>query len=226
MGRTLCPKCQRPHSGECLKGMNICYRCGETGHYASVCPKKNEGAPQQQNPRNQQRQNQALFDTGASHSFISHAACKRLELAPQLAEITLEVSTPGNGRLTAKDIISNLELNIGAETFKADLYVITMIEFDIILGMDWLTQVGATILCSERKISFQSAGKEKASFHGIRMGGRVPVISAMKATKIMRTGECQAFLDSLTGEHEVKKTIEEVPVVREFKDVFPEELPA
>ncbi|XP_057779640.1 uncharacterized protein LOC130998227 [Salvia miltiorrhiza] len=167
----------------------------------------------------------ALFDTGASHSFISHAACKRLELTPQLAETTLEVSTPGGGRLAAKDIISNLELNIGAETFKADLYVISMIEFDIILGMDWLTQVGATILCSERKISFQSAGKEKASFHGIRMGGRVPVISAMKATKIMRKGECQAFLVNLTGEREADKTIEEVPVVRDFKDVFPEELP-
>ncbi|XP_057802836.1 uncharacterized protein LOC131018132 [Salvia miltiorrhiza] len=60
----------------------------------------------------------ALFDTGASHSFISHAACKRLELTPQLAETTLEVSTPGGGRLAAKDVISNLELNIGAETFK------------------------------------------------------------------------------------------------------------
>ncbi|XP_057790849.1 uncharacterized protein LOC131007954 [Salvia miltiorrhiza] len=167
----------------------------------------------------------ALFDTGASHSFISHAACKRLELTPQLAETTLEVSTPGGGRLAAKDIISNLELNIGAETFKADLYVISMIEFDIIIGMDWLTQVGATILCSERKISFQSVGKEKASFHGIRMGGRVPVISAMKAIKMMRNGECRAFLVSLTGEREAKKTIEEVPVVRDFKYVFPEELP-
>ncbi|XP_057791109.1 uncharacterized protein LOC131008233 [Salvia miltiorrhiza] len=167
----------------------------------------------------------ALFDTGASHSFISHAACKRLELTPQLAETTLEVSTPGGGRLAAKDVILNLELNIGAETFKAKLYVITIIDFDMILGMDWLTQVGATILCNERKISFQSAGKEKASFHGIRMGERVPVISAIKSTKMMGKGKCQAFLVSLTGEHEVEKTIEEVHVVREFKDVFPEELP-
>ncbi|XP_057779909.1 uncharacterized protein LOC130998510 [Salvia miltiorrhiza] len=167
----------------------------------------------------------ALFDVGASHSFISHAACKRLELTPQLAEITLDVSTPGGGRLAAKNVISNLELNIGAETFKADVYVIAMIEFDIILGMDWLTQANATILCSERKISFQSAGKEKASFHGVRMGGRVPVISAIKATKKIRKGECHVFLVSLTGEHVADETIEEVPVVRDFKDIFPEELP-
>ncbi|XP_057811749.1 uncharacterized protein LOC131025985 [Salvia miltiorrhiza] len=167
----------------------------------------------------------ALFDTGASHSFISRAACKRLGLTPQLAKTTLEVSTSGGGRLVEKDIISNLELNVGAETFEADLYVIAILDFDMILGMDWLTQVGATILCNERKISFQTAGDEKASFQGIRMGGIVPVISAVKATKMIKKGKCRAFLVSLAGEREVEKTIEEVRVVQEFKDVFPEELP-
>ncbi|XP_057790976.1 uncharacterized protein LOC131008093 [Salvia miltiorrhiza] len=58
MVQTPCPKCQKLHLGECLKGMNVCYNCGEAGHYVSTCPKKGGGAPQQQNPGNQQQQNQ------------------------------------------------------------------------------------------------------------------------------------------------------------------------
>ncbi|XP_057803508.1 uncharacterized protein LOC131018819 [Salvia miltiorrhiza] len=112
----------------------------------------------------------ALFDTGASHSFIAYTTCKILNLVPELSKKSLKITTPGGGRMTTKHVISNLELDIVTEKLKADLYVISMIEFDIILGMDWFTRTGATIRCNERKISFQTPEKGESDFHGIKIG--------------------------------------------------------
>ncbi|XP_043710389.1 uncharacterized protein LOC122659330 [Telopea speciosissima] len=38
--RTVCPKCKKPHSGECMAGSNACFRCGKEGHMAKDCPEQ------------------------------------------------------------------------------------------------------------------------------------------------------------------------------------------
>ncbi|KAH6776453.1 zinc knuckle family protein [Perilla frutescens var. hirtella] len=80
----------------------------------------------------------ALFDTGASHSFIAESVCKKLRIKPKNAENALEICIPSGKRMMSRKVYSNLELNIEGETFKSNLYVIKIQDFDIILGMDWL----------------------------------------------------------------------------------------
>ncbi|XP_057791263.1 uncharacterized protein LOC131008397 [Salvia miltiorrhiza] len=53
--RRPCPRCNRVHQGECLGKVIVCYNCGEQGHYAHTCPKRNRRAPQQYNPGRPQR---------------------------------------------------------------------------------------------------------------------------------------------------------------------------
>ncbi|KAK6163798.1 hypothetical protein DH2020_000662 [Rehmannia glutinosa] len=51
------------------------------------------------------------------------------------------------------------------------------------------------------------------------------IISAMKAMKALRKHKCEAYLVNVTSTDLRKVTIDEVPIVREYKDVFPDDLP-
>ncbi|KAH6776515.1 hypothetical protein C2S52_014076 [Perilla frutescens var. hirtella] len=101
----------------------------------------------------------ALFDTGASHSFIAESVCKKLKIKPENAENALEISIPSGKRMTSRKVCTNLELNIEGENIKSNLYVIKIQDFDIIIGMDWLASAYASIRCPEREVVFRPPGK-------------------------------------------------------------------
>ncbi|XP_057768171.1 uncharacterized protein LOC130988364 [Salvia miltiorrhiza] len=166
-----------------------------------------------------------LFDTGASHTFISSTCVDTLKFKMERADQKLSISSPIGGMTTVDHVCLNLELNIGSlKIVVNNSYVIPMGDVDIILGMDWLVENYATILCNERRISFRPPGREPSHFHRISMGRRKMIISALQATKMMKKGY-PAYLVYLHGELGTEKSIEDVEIVRDFSDVFPEILP-
>ena len=63
-----------------------------------------------------------------------------------------------------------------------------MNDYDVILGMDFLTKYGATIDCKAKEVSFQPLGKECFMFVGDRQGSQRMFIYAMKAMKWLANG--------------------------------------
>ncbi|XP_057790989.1 uncharacterized protein LOC131008107 [Salvia miltiorrhiza] len=97
---------------------------------------------------------------------------------------------------------------------------------DIILGMDWLEENFVTIQCKERRISFQPPGQEPTCFYGIeRKWKKTPIISALKARKLIQTEGATAYVVYLNKEEDKSVNLDDVPIVREYKDVFPDTLP-
>ncbi|GJV15105.1 putative reverse transcriptase domain-containing protein [Tanacetum coccineum] len=103
--------------------------------------------------------------------------------------------------------------------------------YDVIIGMDWLTKYQAVIDCA-KKIVRIPFGSEILIFHGDgsrnKRGTRLNIISCTKAQKYLLQG-CHIFLAHITiketGDKSKKKQLEEVPIVKNFPEVFPEDLP-
>ena len=79
-----------------------------------------------------------MFDSSASHSFIVASRVKDLGLEVETLEETLDVSTPLGTRASIDKICWDCELEIFEILLSVDLRVMDMLEFDVILRMDWL----------------------------------------------------------------------------------------
>ena len=97
-------------------------------------------------------------------------------------------------------------------------------EFDVILGLDWLTAHDAIVNCKSKTIDLRCANNEVVRIESADLEGMPAVISAMLAQKYVRKG-CEAYLAYVLDDKELEKKPESVPVVCEYPDVFPEELP-
>ncbi|GJX85929.1 putative reverse transcriptase domain-containing protein [Tanacetum coccineum] len=103
--------------------------------------------------------------------------------------------------------------------------------FDVIIGMDWLRRYHAVIVCDEKLVQVPY-GNETLTFCGNESSNgresRLTVISCSKAQEYMAKG-CQVFLAQISAKKEEdkseRKQIEDVPIVRDFPEVFPEDLP-
>src|SRR6266540_4193290 len=141
-----------------------------------------------------------LFDFGASHSFISakFVAKHGFHMVP-LRE-PLITRSPG-AYIKCQWGCPQVKIMLSGVEFLANLVVLDSVEIDVILGMDWLAQNNGTIACATREVSVENHEAVRVKF--CPQGPRVcPMVCSLSTV-----------------------SIEEVPVVYEYPDVFPEDLP-
>ncbi|GKA23492.1 putative reverse transcriptase domain-containing protein [Tanacetum coccineum] len=103
--------------------------------------------------------------------------------------------------------------------------------FDVIIGMDWLRRCHTVIVCDEKLVQIPY-GNETLTFCGNESSNEreswLTVISCSKAQEYMAKG-CQVFLAQISAKKEEdkseRKQIKDVPIVRDFPEVFLEDLP-
>ncbi|KAJ0547723.1 putative transcription factor interactor and regulator CCHC(Zn) family [Helianthus annuus] len=165
-----------------------------------------------------------LFDSGADTSHVSLKVSQMLKRAP-IPLYTKHVVELANGKsLEATHIVQGCNLILASQTFSIDLIFIVLGSFDIVIGMDWLSKQQAEILCKEKIIRIPRSGKEPLEVQGDKSGAVVGIISFLKAQKCLRKGHT-AILALVTDASTKEKRIEDIPVVRDFPQVFPEDLP-
>ncbi|GJX98764.1 putative reverse transcriptase domain-containing protein [Tanacetum coccineum] len=205
-----------------------CYECGAQGHFKKDCPKlKNNNRSNQAgngnapvkvyavgrartNPNSNvvtgtfllnNRYASILFDTGADRSFVSTVFSSQIDITP-----------------SALDHYYNVEL--------ADKRIIGL---DVIIGMDWLAKYQADIVYAEKIIRIPWGNETLiVCGDGSDRGNEthLNIILFTKTQKYMLKG-CPIFLAHVTtketGDKLEKKRLEDIPIVRNFPEVFPKD---
>ena len=107
-----------------------------------------------------------LFDSGASHSFIAASCVKELGLKVKTLEKPLYVSSTLGTRVSVDIICRDYELEISGILLTMDLRVMDMLDFDVILGMDWLTAHRVVIDCDCKRITAYTQDGVCVTFQG------------------------------------------------------------
>nr|GEW05264.1 retrotransposon protein, putative, Ty3-gypsy subclass [Tanacetum cinerariifolium] len=142
-----------------------------------------------------------LFDNGADRSFISTAFSSLIDIVPTPLGNSYDVKLADGKIVRVDTIMRGRTLNFLSHPFNIDLMPIELGSFDVIIGLDWLRRCHAVIVC---------------------------VISCSKAQEYMAKG-CQVFSAQISTKKEEDrsegKQLEDVPVVQDYPEVFPKDLP-
>ncbi|KAJ9546254.1 hypothetical protein OSB04_025961 [Centaurea solstitialis] len=167
-----------------------------------------------------------LFDTGASKSFVSLTFCKDFMNIKSKLESPLEVEIADEEFRLCKFIYKKNVLEVEGVKFSIDLIPIPMREIQVVAGMDWLRRNGANVDCENCRVVVRNLSGGELTILG-DASKRLPKVCSMAKARsyVLRGGTSYlVYLISDQGESK-KKTVEDVPVVSEFPDVFPEDLP-
>ncbi|KAL8108014.1 hypothetical protein AgCh_024440 [Apium graveolens] len=193
-----CNTCGRMHTGE-YKGKPVtCFKCGREGHYSHKCP---SSAP-------------AVIPTTTCHQCGRPGHWKR--------EFPMnKPAASGASRAASNKPPTARTFNMTVQDAMKDSDVISG-EFDVILGMDWLSSNDAQIDCKGKKVKLNIPGKKEVIFRGKRQTQKF--FTMAQTRRMLRKGN-EAYLAYVVDTQKEVPNLQDIPVVNEFEDVFPQDLP-
>ncbi|GJV05475.1 putative reverse transcriptase domain-containing protein [Tanacetum coccineum] len=144
-----------------------------------------------------------LFDSGADFSFVSTKFAPLLNVKPSIVNPGYVIEVADGKKVEVDRVIRDCKLELGGSLFSINLIPLGHGSFDVIVGMDWLSQHKAVIVCHDKVVEIPMEDGRILRVHGERAVG---ITKALKSAK------------------EDEPRLSDIPVVCEFEDVFPEDL--
>ncbi|GJW29291.1 putative reverse transcriptase domain-containing protein [Tanacetum coccineum] len=226
--------------------VRACYECGSTDHVRPACPRWNRAQGPRENHPNQvvannrghgcrNQGNQArgrafmlgaeearqdpnivtgmftlnnhfattLFDSGADYSFVSTTFIPLLGLEPNDLGFKYKIEITSGQLVEIDKVIKGCRLEIEGHVFDIDLIPFGHGSFDVIIGMDWLSNYKAEIICHEKVVRIPLPDGKVLRVVGERLEEKARLLMSAKA---------------------IENKHEEVVVVRDFPEVFSDDL--
>ncbi|KAH0727836.1 hypothetical protein KY290_003558 [Solanum tuberosum] len=161
----------------------------------------------------------ALLDSGATLSFVTPFVAMKFEILSDVLEEPFSVCTPVSDSVVAKRVYRSCPISLSHKVTLVDLVEIDMLDYDVLLGMDWLHASYAYIDCRTRVVKFQFANESTLELKGENSILRGQFVSCLKARKMISKG-CIYHIVRVKDVESETPSLESVPVVSEFPKVF------
>nr|GEY69763.1 hypothetical protein [Tanacetum cinerariifolium] len=216
-----CNKCKLHHEGPCTVK---CGKCNKVGHMTRDCMKDVATTTTQRAPvinqrvptcfeygrqghyrnecpklKNQTRGNKAgkKTDEVRGKAYVSSTFNALLDVTPSTLDVSYAVEL-ADGRISeTHTVLRGCTLGLLSHPFNIDLMLVELGSFDVIIGMDWLANHHVVIVCDEKIV-------------------RIPYGDEVLIVQVMKKG---------TKDKSEEKRLEDVPIMRDFLEVFLEDLP-
>ncbi|XP_070049771.1 uncharacterized protein LOC142173698 [Nicotiana tabacum] len=249
-----CASCGKVHWGQCRRENHTCYYCGIIGHVQRYCHKlqRERGSPPIQQDRSTPTtvthppvwgtttqtgrvaggilticalDAYVLTDPGSTFSYVTPYFALDFEIESEQLLEPFYISTPVGDSVIASCVYKGYRIVVQDRETMTDLIKLEMIEFDAIMGMDWLSKCYASLDCRAKVVKFEFPNEPTRIWKGNILESRGRFISYLKAKKMIMKG-CFYYFIMVTDMNAEVFTLESVPIVNEYLEIFPEELPS
>ncbi|GKB01540.1 putative reverse transcriptase domain-containing protein [Tanacetum coccineum] len=231
-------------TGANTQPIRACYVCGDINQNQSQCPNRNNqqggnatgrayairDAEQGQGPNIvtgtfllNNRYARVLFDFGFDKSFVNTSCSHLIDIKPVRLNTSYEVELADGKIVSTNTVLRCCTLNLVNHLFEIDLMPIELGSFDVIIGMNWLVEHDVVIVYG-KKVVHITIKNRMLVVKGNSDVSQLKVISCIKARKYIERG-CQLFLAQITEKEPTERRLEDVHVIREFPEVFPDDMP-
>jgi hypothetical protein len=142
-----------------------------------------------------------LFDSGATHNFISTNCETKLGLDHSPTSGAYMIATPGS-KISSNQVCRSVPIQMGKNLTKIDLLLLDLEGMDVLLGMNWMTQHHVSLDISSRTVEIDSPEHEPTILY-------LPQREYINSCTYAATG--------------IK--LKDIPIICEYLDVFPDDLP-
>ncbi|GJT35608.1 putative reverse transcriptase domain-containing protein [Tanacetum coccineum] len=185
-------KCVKTKPNQMNQRVPTCFECGRQGYYMNECPKlKNQNCGNKAGKKTEEARGKAYVLGGGEANPDSNV----------VTDVSYDVKLADGRIFETNTVLRGCTLGLLGHPFNIDLMPVELSSFDVIIGMDWLANHHAIIVCDEKIVR-------------IPYGDKVLIVQGDSSNK-----------GNNYEDKSEEKRLEDVPIVRDFPEIFPEDLP-